>query len=397
MKTINIVKNIGKTFLLCSLKILLFLFIVWLFLVGAYLSVLFIDWRIVAAALPFALVLLILLIGWCMPAGKGRNRLFLSGGCLALAVVIAVASMIGVNLYENAVTIHDGLEGSVAYPRAHLPFDENSDIARLDKTASESFTPAEAPRLITASSFYPLTAAFIRATYPEVPFDSNGESTYLAVNRSLSFISEGKYDVYIDRRGSGNFDIVDEETLSSVSTTTIGKDAVVLYTHEDNGVTDLTGEEVKGILTGKIVNWKEVGGEDRKIKLFTRHNLTCSKDLLEKYVGESIIDGETEWQFLFPYFAFRKYTMEYRNEPGALGFTYLSRIDEQYKDTHTISIDGVSADAETIADGRYPVVENIVAVTRADPSEETMRLLAWILSEEGQSLVEKSGFAPVAV
>lgn len=87
--------------------------------------------------------------------------------------------------------------------------------------------------------------------------------------------------------------------------------------------------------------------------------------------------------------------MEYRNERGALGFTYLSQIDEQYKNTHMISIDGVSASKDTISDGSYPVCEDILAVTRTDPSAETERLIDWILSEEGQSLVEKSGFAPI--
>lgn len=395
MKYFESVKNIAKTFLFCSLKILLTLLAVWLFLVAAYLSVLFIDWRIAAAALPFVLVMLVLLVGWCLPAGKARSRIFLAGGCLALAVVIGITSMIGINLYEHSVTIYDSVSGSVSYPRAYLPFDENADIARLDGEASEHFTLSNAPRIVTVSNTYPLTASFVNAVYPETDFDAYGESTYLAVNRSFSFVTEGKYDVCIGQSGSGNFDLIGEENYAALQKTPIARDAVVLYTHEDNGVTDLTSEQLKGILTGEIVNWQDVGGENRKIKLFTGHNLTCARDLLEDYIGEDMIDGETEWQFVFPYFAFGKYTMEYRNERGALGFTYLSQIDEQYKNTHMISIDGVSASKDTISDGSYPVCEDILAATRTDPSAETERLIDWILSEEGQSLVEKSGFAPI--
>ncbi len=378
-----------KTFLSCFFKIALIPIALVLFLLGVCLSLLFIDWRISAAILPFALVIVILLVAWCLPAGKAQKNMLRASGCIALASAIGIAAMTGVDLYEHSVTIYDTVSGDMRFPADYLPFNKDSDIARLPGAASEHFTLAEAPKLLTVSGFYPLTAAFVNAVYPETEFGSNGESDYLAVNRHYSFLTEGTYDVIIDRENATGSDVIDPALTES---TVIGRDAVVLYTHKDNAVTDLTSEQLAAILTGRITNWREVGGDDLAIKLFTGHDLTCASDLLERYIGAPLADGETQWKFVFPYFAFAEYTTEYRNVAGALGFTYLSQIDEQYENTHFIAVDGTFADEETVQAGRYPIAENILAITRAGRSAEETRLISWILSDEGQTLVRGSGF-----
>ncbi len=384
-----------KIFLGNCLKIALTLLGIWLFLFECYLLTMFVDWRIIAAALPFALVFLVLLIGWCMPAGKVQKRIFLTGGCLALAVTVGMCSMIGVNLYENAITIHDTVSGDIRYPAKYLPFDDDSDIARLPGAASERFTLTDAPVLLTSSDIYPLTAAFVNAVYPETEHEYDYEFPYLGVNRAPSFLLEGKYDVCIDRAQSAGGWLDEEIDQTQTQSTVIGRDAVVLYTREDSGVTGLTSEEVTGILTGKIANWKDVGGNDTKIKLFTKHDLSSAADLLEDYIGAPLADGETRWQFVFPYFSFARYTMEYRDVRGALGFTFLSQIDGQYEDVRFLAVNGVTADEESVQDGSYPITEDIIALTRAERSAEETRLISWILSDEGQTLVRESGFVPV--
>ena len=57
-----------------------------------------------------------------------------------------------------------------------------------------------------------------------------------------------------------------------------------------------------------------------------------------------------------------------------------------------LEINGVAPTVETISDGSYPIASHFYAVTRSDASESTKRLVEWILSEQGQSLIEKTGY-----
>ena len=73
----------------------------------------------------------------------------------------------------------------------------------------------------------------------------------------------------------------------------------------------------------------------------------------------------------------------------------MSCMDDRYKNTHAIAIDGVSADKNTVADRSYPLYTDIVAMTRAEREENVNDFIDWILSDEGRRLTNLSGFACV--
>ncbi len=89
---------------------------------------------------------------------------------------------------------------------------------------------------------------------------------------------------------------------------------------------------------------------------------------------------------------------DYRNNPGAIGFSYYIYA-AQLKENHNIkllSVDGVAPSQESIGQGSYPITDNFYMVVRkGERTEEMERFIAWALSEEGQELVEKSGYAPL--
>ncbi len=380
-----------KSFFGTVVKIVLIPVALALLFTAVYLSTYLIDWRIGAAALSLSLAILVFMIGWCLPKGA-RKVVARAGGCVAIAAAIAICSVIGVVVYEDAVTIHDTISGSVK--KQSLPFRESSDIARLSETASERFSADEAPAILTDSKTYPLVSAFVNAVYEETESTSYGEFSYLAYDRAPSSVLEGTYDVLISARRTAE-NAPEKEGAEDFSCTVIGRYAVAVYTHKDVGVTDLTREELADILTGRVTNWKEVGGKDLEIKLYTHHDITTPGDLLEEYIGEVLADGVLHTEFVPNHFRFVQSVTEFRNVPGAIGFTLTIQIDEQYDDVQFLTIDGVEASDENIRDGSYPVTEDIVAATRPECSENVTRLIDWILSDEGQMLVKESGYVPV--
>ena len=87
----------------------------------------------------------------------------------------------------------------------------------------------------------------------------------------------------------------------------------------------------------------------------------------------------------------------YNGVQPALGYSYRFFAQTMYpnEDTALLAVDGVAPTDENIADGSYPFVADVYAVTRGEPDGAVKQLLQWILSPQGQYLIEASGYTPV--
>ena len=173
-------------------------------------------------------------------------------------------------------------------------------------------------------------------------------------------------------------------------------DAFVFITHKDNPVESLTVEQIKDIYSGKITNWKEVGGNDEKIKAYQREENSGSQTAMENLVmgGVGMIDPIkvpviTGMGMLVDMVA------EYDNETSSIGYTYKYYIDTLYKNDHikTIAIEGVLPTNDSIRKSEYMFSTNYYGVIRKGNEEKTGgKFLDWILSEEGQKCVRQAGY-----
>ena len=85
--------------------------------------------------------------------------------------------------------------------------------------------------------------------------------------------------------GMSSRDLKDEEKSSGLKETIIATDGIAVITNKANKVTDLTLDQVKDIYTGKITNWKEVGGEDAPIVVVSREDGSGTRDGFQEKVG----------------------------------------------------------------------------------------------------------------
>ena len=379
------VANTGKVVLKIFLKLLLALLAL-LFLTFAIFRALIFDWRIALAACPLYILVIVLFVAWCLPA-RLRRRVLIASACIGVAALIVLLSVAGVKIYERAITVSEPEVSTMRYTSENRPsFSGVSDPLFED----------DGPALLTTNTVLPLTSAVYSSVYPdEYPFnafDDYGENGRFMVNRSPSlFLEEGRVDVVIDLDHRGRR--YDPEIEGAVWTP-FAREALVVFVNENNSVTNLTSQQLKGIFTGEITNWSNVGGEDREIEVYTYHSVTTPADILEYYMGAPLSGYETERRLAFPYFVFNEYEAEYRNTRGAIGFAFKSML-KYYGGVHAVSIDGVTPDEENISAGEYALTQDVCAVTYGAPDESESLLIDFLLSDSGREVISSAGYSPI--
>lgn len=177
----------------------------------------------------------------------------------------------------------------------------------------------------------------------------------------------------------------------------IVSEGFVFLTSKDNPVKDLSFRQIKDIYSGRITNWKDVGGEDKEIIAYQRQpNSGSQTGMLDLVIGPGeIMDAPTE-KIIAEMGALVDAVAVYTNEEDAIGYSYFYYVTDMWKNDKVklMAVDGVYPDKNTISDGSYPIQTAYYAVMRSDePSDSnTRKLLEWILSEQGQQVAEEAGY-----
>ncbi len=201
----------------------------------------------------------------------------------------------------------------------------------------------------------------------------------------LTQVSQGAADI-------GNSDIfaeekngIDASQLTDTKVCVVGMAAVV---NNKVGVDNLTKQQLIDIFTGKIKNWKEVGGVDQKIVLVNRPKGSGTRATFKKFA----LDGTEEAQGIEEDASgtVRKIINE---TPGAIGYEALSYLDGSIK---PIKLDGVEPNQENILTNKYPVWAYEHMYTKGEPDGVKKALLDYMLTDDVQkTLVPKLGYIPV--
>ncbi len=212
-------------------------------------------------------------------------------------------------------------------------------------------------------------------------------------------IETGKTDLFLGTEPSDAELSMAMELGVELSKEPICYDAFVFITHKDNPVETLTVQQIKDIYSGKITNWKDVGGKDEKIRAFQREANSGSQTAMENLVmgGADLIDP-IEVKVVEGMGMLVDAVAEYQNETASIGYTYRYYIDNLYKNDKikTIAVEGVSPTDDNIRSRVYPFTTNYYAVINKNGRSETAeQFRQWILSEEGQRCVKQAGYITI--
>jgi phosphate transport system substrate-binding protein len=177
-------------------------------------------------------------------------------------------------------------------------------------------------------------------------------------------------------------------------------DALAVIVHPDNPVSELSIDELADMFTGRITNWRDVGGNDAPIILLSREtNSGTHVYFLEEVVRKG--DSENEDIFapqtlLMP--SSVGITSEIGRNPNAIGYDGLGYVTEHEK-VIAVARDNnspfVLPSVETASDGSYPLSRFLYMYTAGEPSGVVRTYLDWILGPEGQAIVSELGFVPL--
>ena len=179
----------------------------------------------------------------------------------------------------------------------------------------------------------------------------------------------------------------------------VARDAIAVVVNPSNPVSALTMQQISDIYTGKITNWRQVGGEDRPIVLLSRE----SNSGTYVYVLEHVIRmGEPESKLLFSPDTLlmpssEGISTEVRQNPNAIGYDGLGYVTSDQKvlavarDANSPS---VPPSIPTVNDGSYPISRSLYMVTAGEPGGQVKTYLDWVLGP-GQRLVSQLGFVPL--
>ncbi|MCA9934902.1 MAG: phosphate ABC transporter substrate-binding protein [Ardenticatenaceae bacterium] len=178
-------------------------------------------------------------------------------------------------------------------------------------------------------------------------------------------------------------------------------DALAVILHPDNPVSQLTIPQLADIYTGRITNWKDVGGNDAPIVLLSREtNSGTHVYFLEEVVRRGEKDNEDIFApqtLLMP--SSVGITSELRRNPNAIGYDGLGYVDPAHEKVLAIAADAdspyVLPTVATASAEEYPLARNLYMYTAGEPQGAVAEYLTWILGPAGQEIVAKLGFVPL--
>jgi phosphate transport system substrate-binding protein len=170
------------------------------------------------------------------------------------------------------------------------------------------------------------------------------------------------------------------------------KDGITVYVSESNSVSELTLDQIKDIYTGKITNWKDVGGTDAKIIMYGRENSSGTF----AYFRDNVLKGKDyapNTQHMPGTAAVVNAVSRDKNGIGYGGAAYAKGVKEiaVKKDAKSLAL---KPTAENIKAGTYPISRYLYLYLRSRPTGETKEFIDWVLSPEGQGIATKVGYFP---
>jgi phosphate transport system substrate-binding protein len=180
----------------------------------------------------------------------------------------------------------------------------------------------------------------------------------------------------------------------------VAKDAIGVIVHPDNPVSQLTRQQLSDIYSGKITNWKELGGADRPIVRLSREsNSGTHVYFLEQVVRLGDKNNKTlfsENTLLLP--SSEGIISEVRQNPNAIGYDGLGYIPKDLKIIAVAKNPGdpyVLPSIATVNDKSYPIARDLYIYTPGAPTGAVKNYIDWILGEEAQAIVAEQGFVPI--
>lgn len=187
--------------------------------------------------------------------------------------------------------------------------------------------------------------------------------------------------------------LMTHEEERRVQLTPVAWDALVVITHKDNPVSNISLEQLRGIYKGRITNWKEVGGKDAPIELYVRKGKISGvgrtlRELLfynyeEEFVAKHVVEESSNLE------------KDMVTNPNGMGVTGVSSANKIKNIAKILKLDGKEPSFENIKTGQYILYRPLYIVTKLDERDpEVKKFVQFVSGEEGKAIMRKVGTVP---
>jgi len=168
----------------------------------------------------------------------------------------------------------------------------------------------------------------------------------------------------------------------------IALDGIAVIVHPTNSVKALTKAQIKDIYTGKLSNWSEVGGKDAKIVIVNRDTSSGTYEAFEILA----LNKEKVRPDALTTASNQAVAQTVAQTPGAIGYVGHGYLTPKVK---AVTVDKIECTKQTIQSEKYPLSRYLYVYTNGKPTGNVQKFINFILSKEGQKLVEDEGFVDV--
>ncbi|MBR4308382.1 MAG: substrate-binding domain-containing protein [Oscillospiraceae bacterium] len=263
------------------------------------------------------------------------------------------------------------------------------------------FTRENFPRMDGSTSLVPLGEAIASVLLGEARENVADLISFNRTTQSYRNLMNGYCDILIAAEPNAAVFTEMEEMGFAYEITPIAMDALIFVVNENNPVDNLTTQQIRDIYSGKITNWKEVGGNDEEILAFQRNEDAGSQSLMKKLVMGDLAFAEAPTDVIVGSMGELMESVKgYDNSANAIGYSvyYYANDMKMAQGLKIISVDGVEPTTEAIGAGEYPHLNPYYSVIPADAAEDAPNriLYRWLQSAEGQYLLSLEGYVPVS-
>lgn len=230
-------------------------------------------------------------------------------------------------------------------------------------------------------------------TNPSVPVSINKGDTSQGIAALISRTTD---------LASASRDLTDEEVVLShknkvrLKKVAVARDSVAVFVNAENPVEDLTMEELKGIFSGNITNWSKVGGKDEPIEVFAREDGSGTSKFFVGHVlrKDKITQNAKTVESIE---IMMDSIATHKNAIGYAGMGADSVVHGKVKSLKLQLINGGTAVGATVAMAitGYPLSRPLFMFMDHNPKPSAQKFIDFCLSDEGQKLVEKAGYASI--
>lgn len=213
--------------------------------------------------------------------------------------------------------------------------------------------------------------------HPNIKINVQGGGSGLGIRS----VSQGIIDIGTSSKG------LNSNESAGLNQYLIGKDGVVIAVNLNNSLDGLNKSQIRDIYSGKITNWKDVGGPDAKINVITREDGSGTRSVFQKIVmgndkirGDAVVLTSTE-----------SIVQSVKGDPSAIGYMSMTGFNGDLK---ALKVDGVYPSEESIFNGSYAIQNPFLFLTKGEPKGIVQDFINFCLSPEGQDIVRSEKVVP---